>query len=448
MKHLLESRSGYTVLFSILACLLLWEARAPCDARAEAASFDARYQEAVRYYAHGQYDKAYAAFDALFREAPGNASVNFYLGLNAAESGRYEDAVFAFERVLIAEPDSQRARLEMARAYWRMGALEEAARLFNEVLASNPPETVKANIQPYLTAIENSRKRNVFNGSLTAGINWDDNLYVAPAEGTVTIPALNDLPVSVKGAESGYYFPLSLELQHRYFFERGFWKNALQTYHTRYPDNHDLDVDYFGFTTGCGFRMGRLQLGLFPEAYLILLDSSRYNRALGTSVQVGFFPGPHRYAELTGFIRDKTFQQDPERDSVETGLTLKYAFLLEKITISPVLLYKVESADNDLYGYDRLGAGIVLSRPFPFSLQLTLSYLFELDAYDAEDPLFQTTRRDKTHAVTAGITKNFRLTDHFVLLVGASHTWETVDSSISLYKYDRNVTRVYFNLIY
>ncbi len=450
MNSFAKIRPVYSGIFIFLIFFLFYSMLMPGDARAGEMESNPLYSKGVAHYHQGEYKLAFVLLYELFREAPGNPEVNFFLGRSAFETGDYETAVFAFERILIAEPENQRARLEMARAYWKMGSLEEASRLFKEVLESNPPDKVKSNIEPYLLAIEKSRKRHFVNLSVTTGINFDDNLSVSPVDDILTIPALGDLPVNVDGAESGHYVPLSLAFHHRYPFEgiQGYWKNTAQTYFTRYPGHDDLEVDYFSFSTGCGMTYGRFEFGLFPEGYVILLDSQRYNRAIGTTLHLVFFPSGKQKAEVTGFIRDKNFYQDNDRDGLEIGVDVKYAFYAGKVAISPKLYFKQEAADNDLLGYDRYGAGLSMALPLPYHFNAYSGYYFEYDEYKDEDELFNTTRRDKTHSITAGLSKKFQMTDRFLFLTGVAHTWETVDSSISLYEYERNVTRIYLSLIF
>ena len=55
-----------------------------------------------------RYQEAYDAFYALFLENTTDARINFYLGLAASGVKNYDDAVSAFERVLIVEPNHTR----------------------------------------------------------------------------------------------------------------------------------------------------------------------------------------------------------------------------------------------------------------------------------------------------------------------------------------------------
>ena len=63
----------------------------------------------------GQFERAYDHALAAEARYEGDPEFDFYFGLAAIEVGRYPDAIFAFERVVFAQPDQLRVRLELAR---------------------------------------------------------------------------------------------------------------------------------------------------------------------------------------------------------------------------------------------------------------------------------------------------------------------------------------------
>jgi len=90
---------------------------------------------------------AKAAFDLLSaqesREA-GRVEFDYWLGVAALESGNLERAVIAFERVLVRNPEFDSARLELGRAYLRMGALDLAGQEFTRLLSRAPNDAGRA----------------------------------------------------------------------------------------------------------------------------------------------------------------------------------------------------------------------------------------------------------------------------------------------------------------
>lgn len=140
---------------------------------------------AMQLYKDGKFKEAYDAFYVLFEKDIENPRINFYLGLSASGAGAYEDAVSAFERVLIKEPTHLRARLEMAKAQFFLKNFDDAEKQFLNVLATKDlPENVIANIEKFLDAIEATRKRNHFQSIAMLGVKFDDNINNDVGENT------------------------------------------------------------------------------------------------------------------------------------------------------------------------------------------------------------------------------------------------------------------------
>ena len=102
-----------------------------------------------------------AAWDMAQRmepESAGEPEFDFWYGLAAKAAGKKNQAVFAFERVVLNQPGNARAKLELADAYYLHGNTGEAKRLFDEVLATTPPDAVQQRIRTYLGVIEAADK--------------------------------------------------------------------------------------------------------------------------------------------------------------------------------------------------------------------------------------------------------------------------------------------------
>lgn len=125
-----------------------------------------------------------AAWDMAMRMEPenaGNPEFDFWYGLAAKAAGKDQQSVLAFERVLVSQPDNARAKLELGDAYYRMGNQSEARRLFEDVLATTPPDAVQQKIRTYLSAMsvsEQGRKTRVSGYVAVAG-GYDSNISSA-----------------------------------------------------------------------------------------------------------------------------------------------------------------------------------------------------------------------------------------------------------------------------
>lgn len=124
---------------------------------------------------------AWAMASRMEPEHAGDPEFDFWYGLAAKSSGNHQQSVLALERVVILQPANLRAKLELGDSYYRLGNNPEARRLFEEVLATAPPDGVQERIRTYLDALgaaETRSKRRV-SGYLGLAGGHDSNISSA-----------------------------------------------------------------------------------------------------------------------------------------------------------------------------------------------------------------------------------------------------------------------------
>lgn len=126
----------------------------------------------------GKPAEAYAILAPLEQENAGDVDFDYLLGIAALDSGKPEQAVVAFERVLAVNPLHLGARLDMARAFFALGTFDLAKQEFERVRNANPPPAARNVVDQYLAAIEQRYKeqKHRLTGFLEAGVGFDDNL--------------------------------------------------------------------------------------------------------------------------------------------------------------------------------------------------------------------------------------------------------------------------------
>ncbi len=155
----------------------------------------------------GGYADAYDLASEHVGEHAGDPRFDFYYGIAAVETDRLNEGVFALERVLIAQPGSDRARLELARAYFLRGDDRRARREFHTVQAHDPPADVDAQIERYLLAIQRraDRYETSVSGYIEFGGGYDSNVNSATAEESVDT-ILGPVGLSSASQETSDYF--------------------------------------------------------------------------------------------------------------------------------------------------------------------------------------------------------------------------------------------------
>lgn len=410
-------------------------------------SSDLSFKEGVTYFNNAEFRKAYEVFSRLISKDPSNMDLNFYLGRSAYEAEEYETAIFAFDRMLIQNPDLQRVKLEMARTYIQLGSYEEAERIFNEVLATNPPMEVQENIALYLENITASRKSHVFKGSFLAGMAYDDNAYAAPVSETIKIPVLDDLPVVMDSLGSDYYYEMASNLSYAYILpsRQTALSAELQTYHTRYNEYDDLEIDYTLFKAGPVIRFDSAELELFGTASYMNLDQNDYfsGYGVGAAFTVPVWDRQIMIARLTCDRRD--FNELDERNVYSTIFNIGFITpVFGLFDLKADAFYTRENAEAGYYSFNRGAANFIMSRNIWGNLVATAGYTYEASFYDADDPSFEKERQDDVHYLRAGLSWRFggrRV--RFPVEIGIVNTYVKSDSNIDLYEYEKNTVRAF-----
>jgi len=102
-------------------------------------------------------DDAKLLLERLLADKPDEMEAQFLLATVAAAQKDYDTAISLFRRILAREPPTERVRLELARAFFLKGDYDNADRQFRFARAGDIDDTVKANIDHFLSAINRLR---------------------------------------------------------------------------------------------------------------------------------------------------------------------------------------------------------------------------------------------------------------------------------------------------
>lgn len=209
------------------------------------------YEEAQKSYNAGDFKTAYGMFEGLSLEFPNNAEFNFLLGRSALELKMYDQAITAFDRVLILNPSHTRTHLELARLYYEQQRFESAQIELDLVLKENLPSNVRDIALSFKSRIDESLTRHTFNGALIIGGGYDTNANNDIGKKEFIIPAFN-IPITGSDKLSDSNLFATAVLNHTYDFgERGGWalENSFVAYDKINNKQSKNDLVLFSATT-------------------------------------------------------------------------------------------------------------------------------------------------------------------------------------------------------
>ncbi len=232
--------------------------------------------EAKALYEQQRYEAAYGQLHALFRDDMANVEVNLYLGRSALATRRYNEAIAAFERVLLVRPNHAVARFELGRAYFRAGLYDQAETAFERVLALPVPERVRQSVLQHVALIAQSRQKHHVNLFVSAGLLDDSNIRYDSDEVT---------DLGVNAGVSGRAHFQQLAFTHLYNLETRdrLWQTRANLYNQNYFDisresrleatrpfgGSDFDITYPSIQSGYFIRERDYTLYL-PIGYSML----------------------------------------------------------------------------------------------------------------------------------------------------------------------------------
>ncbi|MDZ7828883.1 MAG: porin family protein [Halofilum sp. (in: g-proteobacteria)] len=419
----------------VFCCLL--------PAAAFAAYDPARLSELVR---DEQYQDAYDY--ALEHRAAHEGEIGFdlYYGIAAVEVGELNEAVFALERVVAREPGFDRARLELARAYFLQDDDRRARRAFEIVLAHDPPPPVEDRIQRYLTAMDRraDRYETTTSGFVELSIGHDTNVNAATDEESVSIFDGFEVLLSDDSRERDDNFA-RFEARGRVSHpvapginlvgEAGIWQRSLS-------DESEFDTGAIDGSFGVMRRGSDDRLLVSADLQRFYLDGENYRELLGLGARYDRTLSDELGIDLTGRVSQLEYDDRPELDStlllLDAGFSRAFRGGRRPVLNAGVFL-GTEDADDDGNAAqsnterDLLGvrAGLWLALAPRWTLQGRFEY--STSEYAEESDLFGKTREEDYYL--AGISADWRPDAHW--RVGPHLTHSRNDANIELYEYER-----------
>lgn len=464
---------------------------------AEEADKGGSYSRAVKLYDAGDYEQALVILKQAFREDPGSADVNFLFGLAAMETKNYEQAVTAFDRVMMIDPGHPRVLVELAKCYYHLGLFGVAESNFIEAKAQKDiPDTVRQNIDNYLerirqiqdskayrgsTALGDRRIENLkhfLTGSLTLSLARDDNASTSPA-GTFLVPTIVG-PMSAPGdVKRDLIYTTGVGLQYVYrpkatlwFTSQGFAMNGF------YDTEKEYDVGVYGVAQGIGLQIGNWVFEGGGAALYLEKDYTDYMRAYGCQFRTTYLISGKSRVWISAFGDDRKYYQTPDDTGFFGGseFGMGHAFGQKPAcweNIRPVskdkwyhaasdmryllgpagtwdagcllrggISYQVANTDANSQSNDAAALGMDLTVLLPFLSILSAKYSVKDALYDDINPFSvdRSRRRDLEHSVSIGVRKLLGTN----CSLGLRHTFTNANSNVALYTYDRNLTELVF----
>lgn len=405
------------------------------------AQTDTLTEQAMALQVQGKSEQAYKLLEPQAGARAGDPDFDYVLGLAAADSGRFAEAIAALQRVLAVQPNNSQARAEIARVYALAGDIDTARAEFDTV--NNDP-TVPDPVRQRLGKLVRDYDKQISGGGsdLTgfadAEAGYDSNINTATGLSSITLPIFAFLgPATLTGPatrmDDGYYqLQAGLSGSTAVSRQTRAYASALGSWR----DNFDSDLfDQAGVTgtTGLSHSFANQDVAsLSGQVQRFWLDRTGYRTSLGAIAQ--YTTRLSKGSALSGQIQyfRSNYDNDPFRDANRYAGTITYANRTSFIGVGGGVEETVRGAARNLgywFAAGQAGSELALNE----RLTLLAGASAEHRDYHGTEILFLKSRADTQ--IDASLSLRIKLAEGLALRPRVTFTRNF--SNIDLYDYSR-----------
>ncbi|GAB6068926.1 hypothetical protein JCM30760_00230 [Thiomicrorhabdus hydrogeniphila] len=306
------------------------------------------FEKAVNLYNNHNYESAYKLFLVLVEQDYSSVDYSFYLAQTAAKLHKDQEAITAYERILILQPNNTRAKLELGKIYYDQAEFTLAKTYFDDAKNDEVPDTVRKNINLFLDQIENKTQKSKLSGSIILGVGHDNNINVSPEASSWFVPVFGQNFNSASDPVANLYTEQAALVTHIYNARSKYGfdiKNNLLFYNKSIPGESEYNILFLRYQPSLIFTKEN-----YTVETALQYDTMRYGGDAYLETY-GFVPKISHVIDSTSLVsahlkllfKNYLRSSDQQRDASYNELGFKY---FKKITTNTTWLNSVDLAQE------------------------------------------------------------------------------------------------------
>lgn len=427
----------------VLGVLLSWTAATP------AAGAAPDLVEAVRLLDAGQAEQAAALLETNLLQFSGETGYDFMFGQVLYRAGKPGQALFAFERVLMSDPEHLDARLWAARICAERSELDDARELLLPLAGRVLDESQRhelENVRRAIAAAASSAPL-ALRGYVAGGMGGDNNVTSGPDQGLLVIPGISATPTDIgtaaRARDTVGMLEAGLSLQKP--LGENWWLSAggslYQGFNSRRKDTIE---GYESLNLGVLKRSESdfLNVAVLAQDYRVSHASYRYTLGGKASWEHAFSDN----SLLTAYYQKLVFSFPVH--AVDDATRHTAGVTRDRVTGNGTALQYglhggeevAKDATKPHFGFEFYGANAGIGIPLGARWAFSAAAVYEQRDYLASDPLYLLVRQDKVGSL--GFALDYRMGDNWHLIQRLTHLRNA--SNAPLYDFTRNTYTLQF----
>lgn len=394
--------------------------------------------------------RIYAQADSIPPEAL------FNQGQAYSKANDWQNALAVYDQLLAQNWNTQLVYLEKAFVLEHLDRPRDAEFLYRQVLANNPPEAVRNNIQlrlnnlPSVSPTENNSPLAFFDGinrsvSTTFGYFYDSNVNAGPSDDTLFI---FNLPFvlsddATRQSAHGYQFRLNYGDSKRLNLGRSV-HTSIGYNRVDYSGIDQFDLDSLSGRLEWMTPLGAGNLGIPVVYQSIFLDSNLYSQSI-SSGPVYRLPINDRLSSITSlFYTYRMNDQVDQRTGSAVSVDQKFRWTSNqgKQFFELNVSHGYEFAQVDFLSSQQTRAGLGLFTHLPYGFHLYVAPAFQYVKYNSADPFFGEVRKEPEFSINTNLGHPIGI---FGLDCALGYTFTESFANLDLYEFLRHQASVTFH---
>ncbi len=411
-------------------------------------SVESQYDEALSSYKAKNFKNSYEILSKLYITRLSDANLNFYLGRSAFETGHYEVALAAFERVEMLDPASLRNKLEMARTYFMLKMYADSELAFREVLDNpNIPQNLRTNIEMFISKVKKVQQKSFTYATINVDWVYDSNVNYGSLDSqyNISVGTLPSAPV-----ESDTALQVYADIVNIYDIgdKNGFAiKNRVKIYLKDYADLDAYDLQYLAYTPSLLYKETKYLTELRADFDILKLGSLEYLRTMAVVPRFEY-THTNTLRSITHFkYQKKDYSQKNQYDLNADHYEIEYSLqsiLSPRSYIQASLTAIREKKDHGRridVDYDEYRVSLAYANQFTAVYGAEAFAEYRRRDYEDFSTLFSSVRADD--AVMASASLNARVLK--TLRLHLKGTYNRVDSNQEKFSYHKHTVTLGIN---
>lgn len=289
-----------------------------------ATTLETNYKKALIAYKARDFQTSYTLFKSIYLDKLADINFNFYLGRSAYETGHYETALAAFERVMMQDSTNIRNKLEMARTYFMLKMYEDAQNLYSDVLSNpNIPNNIRRNIELSLSKVSKVQQKSFTYATVMAGILYDSNINY----GNIGSFEFNGilLPPTTRISDTALQLFANVSNIYDIGYKNGFaLKNSFSFFSKDYRDHKNFNISYFSYNPSLIYKVTHYTAELIAGIDSMQFGGRKYLSSLSIMPRFEYNHSPNLRSIAALKYQHKKFAQTAFKDLDANRLELSY----------------------------------------------------------------------------------------------------------------------------